>query len=445
MADLFAVGTCRHVARMSKSKEAVQLQRASPLERVTYRFFMIPKEVQMIYYNMRSKGLRSSADEWSTMVTEAIKLQEQEKVLYVQPYNPSAVDEGKRPFVLIIQDPWMLHSAIRFSPQRAWAVDSTFKTNVFGLPLYAAVVPNQMGVGIPVLINMRDHVYSSLSNLMHTPTEEVFEERFNHLIQHYSEHSNVQRYITNGWCGRTSEWQERWPKFGRLFPHGNVDTTNLVERLWQYIKYTLLDAKINRPILSLLRALIGDSNTGTYMGGTLMEFLKQKQEIANSGRYSKSGSSKCHIARLAAGEKILRRYMADSSTVDVVDECSPLFRMQSLSISTTWYHLSLQSSYCDCPDWTSECKHLYGLRLIVEACFPHLSQVLPIIVDVHALENSSNEASTHTSVAILEHENEEVQTLASTLDGKIADYIMAIRSVLNDVEASFPKHIVKDK
>ena len=62
-------------------------------------------------------------------------------------------------------------------------------------------------------------------------------------------------------------------------PHGNVDTTNLVERLWQYIKYTLLESKINRSILVLLQALVGDSITGTYMGGSLLEFFKQKQEI----------------------------------------------------------------------------------------------------------------------------------------------------------------------
>ena len=40
--------------------------------------------------------------------------------------------------------------AMRFSRNNSWAVDSTFKTNVFGLPLYAAVLPNQNGIGIPI-------------------------------------------------------------------------------------------------------------------------------------------------------------------------------------------------------------------------------------------------------------------------------------------------------
>lgn len=116
---------------------------------------------------------------------------------------------------------------------------------------------------------------------MQAHIEQEFEEIFQSFLLQYSSHLNVCRYVSNGWCGHTCIWRERWPKFGRLFPHGNVDTTNLVERLWQYIKYTLLDAKINRSILVLLHVLVGDSRTGTYMGGTLLEFFKQKQEICN--------------------------------------------------------------------------------------------------------------------------------------------------------------------
>lgn len=114
---------------------------------------------------------------------------------------------------------------------------------------------------------------------MQAPTVQAFDERLHSFMLEYSQHVNICRYVSNGWCGPTCIWRTRWPKFGRLFPHGNVDTTNLVERLWQYIKYTLLDGKINRSVLVLLHALVGDSRTGTCMGGTLLQFFKQKQEI----------------------------------------------------------------------------------------------------------------------------------------------------------------------
>lgn len=45
----------------------------------------------------------------------------------------------------------------------------------------------------------------------------------------------------------------------------------------------------------------------------------------------------------------------------------------------------MQSSYCDCPDWTADCKHLYGIRLIIQHHFPHLNAVLPIVDSVHVL------------------------------------------------------------
>ena len=44
----------------------------------------------------------------------------------------------------------MRQNAIRFSFGRSWAIDSTFKTNQYDLPLYAGVVRNQCGRGMHV-------------------------------------------------------------------------------------------------------------------------------------------------------------------------------------------------------------------------------------------------------------------------------------------------------
>ena len=83
--------------------------------------------------------------------------------------------------------------------------------------------------------------------------------------------------------------------------------------------------------------------------------------LGDSGRFSIQGSSKSHTARLASGERIFRRYEADPSTLEVINESTLLFKIQSMSLPTQWYHASMQSSYCGCPDWTSDCKHLYGI------------------------------------------------------------------------------------
>ena len=117
---------------------------------------------------------------------------------------------------------------------------------------------------------------------MYSANEFQFQQNYEGLLQAYNTYPKVQKYVTNGWCGQDCPWRNRWPKYGRLFNYGNVDTTNLVERLWQYIKYTLLNAQINRSILDLLHSMVGDSSSGTYMGGTLLEFFKQKQEIGKT-------------------------------------------------------------------------------------------------------------------------------------------------------------------
>ena len=79
------------------------------------------------------------------------------EVLYVQPFIPG--DNGQ-PFVIIIQD-WMLEMCRSLSTNNAWAIDSTFRTNQFGLPLYAAVAPNSQGVGIPLWYMMCTNVAGS--------------------------------------------------------------------------------------------------------------------------------------------------------------------------------------------------------------------------------------------------------------------------------------------
>ncbi|MCO5554446.1 hypothetical protein L7F22_007976 [Adiantum nelumboides] len=49
-----------------------------------------------------------------------------------------------------------------------------------------------------------------------------------------------------------------------------------------------------------------------------------------------------------------------------------------MSSTKTWYQVSIQSIYCDCSDWFSNCKHLYGIRLILRDFLPHLCHISPI-------------------------------------------------------------------
>ncbi|MCO5611745.1 hypothetical protein L7F22_066003 [Adiantum nelumboides] len=222
-------------------------------------------------------------------------------------------------------------------------------------------------------------------------------------------------------------WRVRWPQFGRLFLHGNVDTTNLVERLWQYVKYTLLEARINRSLLELIHALVGNSKTRGRMGGTLLRFFKQKQEIADSGRYGVPGNSKEHRARLLAGERILQRFEENQDILQVLNAMQLQFRILSMTTPNQWYQVNFQSNYCDCPDWSSECKHLYGVKLIIKHHFLEMATIL------HVLDNAHQTLATHDNEIVTEEKEEKVKTC-----------IHELKELLLSLEQEIPNKSQKD-
>ena len=58
-----------------------------------------------------------------------------------------------------------------------------------------------------------------------------------------------------------------------MFPHGHANTINLVERMWQYVKYTLLGGKVNCRLDDLILAIIGNLETSQrFEGGTLVDY-----------------------------------------------------------------------------------------------------------------------------------------------------------------------------
>jgi len=62
-----------------------------------------------------------------------------------------------------------------------------------------------------------------------------------------------------------------------------MNTTNHVERHWEWIKYSLLGAKINRKLRDLVVAIIESAANGTRVGGaTLINHFKQYQGISES-------------------------------------------------------------------------------------------------------------------------------------------------------------------
>ena len=82
-------------------------------------------------------------DDWNAAQLKCRMLLDRRKLMFYPPYLPKDKDWRKRLFVVVIQDEWMRNIGRRFSNGNSWALDSTFFTNQYGLPLYAAIDPNQ--------------------------------------------------------------------------------------------------------------------------------------------------------------------------------------------------------------------------------------------------------------------------------------------------------------
>ena len=78
-------------------------------------------------------GSALSEVDWSLMMQDAYALRDLGKVAHVQPYLPGPNGSpARQPFILILQDKWMLEMCERLSQNNSWAIDSTFKTNQLG-------------------------------------------------------------------------------------------------------------------------------------------------------------------------------------------------------------------------------------------------------------------------------------------------------------------------
>ncbi|KAJ7558833.1 hypothetical protein O6H91_04G058000 [Diphasiastrum complanatum] len=137
------------VSRASVRMDGFLKSRASDYEKATCRFVMTPKDIALMTVELSSQGKILSTD-WAKLLKEVEALRKTGMVIFFQQYDVFNPEEEKQPFVCVLMTSWMREMAMRFSTDNVWALDSTFKTCVRGLPLYAAAVPNQDGVGMPV-------------------------------------------------------------------------------------------------------------------------------------------------------------------------------------------------------------------------------------------------------------------------------------------------------
>ena len=99
-------------------------------------------------------------------------------------------------------------------------------------------------------------------------------------------------------------------------------------------------------------------------------------------------SSLEQIVRMREAEKIIQRYVTNPTIIQVMDETRLYFRVLSMSKEDTCCNVYFQCSFCVCLDY--KCKHLMGIRLLIEQHMPKSQKELHFIDDVlemHGLQN----------------------------------------------------------
>ena len=114
-----------------------------------------------------------------------------------------------------------------------------------------------------------------------------------------------------------------------------------MERHWHFIKYTAVKGRINRSMTNLLHALVGDSVSGTWLGGTILEWFKDKQEASKCGRFLPRANCNDQRIRLSEAQSVLERYVVDPNTIMVLDETRLLFGVLSMTKVGIWYNVSV--------------------------------------------------------------------------------------------------------
>ena len=96
-----------------------------------------------------------------------------------------------------------------------------------------------------------------MCELLECLREEDFNNKYEDFKLKYADEKSVLTYVATGWARVGCIWRCMWPRYSRLYQHVYMNTTNLVERLWHYIKYILLRKKVNRRLDTLVWAIIG--------------------------------------------------------------------------------------------------------------------------------------------------------------------------------------------
>jgi hypothetical protein len=152
------------------------LRDGAPLhEQRTFHFFLDLVEASNLSYHLQRQE-RCNEDDYEVVKQKIPRWMEKKMVIFHQPYSPDDPNSEKHPFVLVMQTEGMLERAKAITPNLAWVIDSTFKTNQWNMPLYVGMCPNVCGLGMPIFLMLcsADNETGQEQTVLYLTTKAVF-------------------------------------------------------------------------------------------------------------------------------------------------------------------------------------------------------------------------------------------------------------------------------
>jgi hypothetical protein len=171
-------------------------------------------------------------------------------------------------------------------------------------------------------------------NMLEALTKEDFNKVYERFKATYTNDVGVLKYVEKEWARNGSLRGLIWPRWTRIFKHGHTNTTNLVEHMWEYVKYTILDGKVNMRLDEFFIAIVDHPETSLqFEGFILVEYYDNVHNLNESWKYVLRKGDGTRIRRLQKIKQLVQQYRQDPlSNLGVINKCHLKFSFHSQSI-----------------------------------------------------------------------------------------------------------------
>ncbi len=180
-------------------------------------------------------------------------------------------------------------------------------------------------------------------------------------------------YFANNYFCR--EWRDAWARAGRMFKHGNQDTTLPLERInGTLMKYVQMKGIVNIRPATLIGHLVGNPASPASMHDNLVAFYQRRLQDYQCPKYARR-PRRHELETKALFQALCGEYDDDKSVCKLVDEVYGIWQVVD---GINSYTCCPKACSCDCPARRDVCAHLMLVES-VQAVPTHMQDEMQLV------------------------------------------------------------------